>query len=55
MAHNPTATQRLRDMIDEMAAGLYSPDDLHNELSNLEVTLGQAITSPSVNGTLELL
>lgn len=55
MAQNPAATQRLRDMIAELSAGLHSFDDLENELSNVEVRLGLPMTHPSVNGTLELL
>lgn len=53
MAKHPQATQRLRDMIDELAAGIYSHDDLHNELTNVEVELGLAMTHPTVTGTLE--
>lgn len=43
----PTATQRLRDMIDGLASGQTGFDELHNELSTVEVTLGLPITEPS--------
>jgi hypothetical protein len=53
MLHHPMATQRLRDMIDELSSGLHSFDDLQNELSNIELRLGLPITHPSTAGTLE--
>lgn len=45
-------TQRLRDLIEEIRTGCSSPDDLHNELMNVERALHLPLTEPSEWGTM---
>ena len=47
MSAGVSITQRLRDLIEEAgSSGNVSTDDLHNELSNLEVAAKLPLTEP---------
>lgn len=41
-------TQELRDLIDQMGAGLVSEHEVHNALLKLEADLGLPMTTPTV-------
>lgn len=41
-------TQELRDLIDQMGAGLVSEHEVHNALLKLEAELGLPMTTPAV-------
>lgn len=41
-------TQELRDLIDQMGAGLATEHEVHNALLKLEAQLGLPLTTPTV-------
>lgn len=43
----PAHTQKLRDLIEDNAAGLATADELHNALLELETTMGWTLTKPT--------
>jgi hypothetical protein len=43
----PAATQKLRDLIEDSAAGMATSDELHNALLELETTMGWTLTKPT--------
>jgi len=49
--HTPTTapprTQKLRDLIEDNAAGMATADELHNALLDLETLMGWTLTTPT--------
>lgn len=46
MSAGEPITQRLRNLIEESRSGHFTVEDLHNELSNLEVAARLPLTEP---------
>lgn len=46
MSAGESITQRLRNLIEESRSGHFTEEDLHNELSNLEVAAKLPLTEP---------
>lgn len=47
----PARTQKLRDLIEDNAAGMATSDELHNALLELETTMGWTLTTPTETET----